>query len=374
MKIKYLFLTLRVFSATGGIEKVCRVAGKALYELGLQFGGQVKIYSMHGPRGKADGNKYFPQLIFTGFGRKRIRFVLKSVNSGRKSRVVILSHINLLPVGWMIKKFKPSVKLVLLAHGIEIWDPLSRIRRKMLHACDLILPVSRFTKDRIKELHGIPENRLVVINNCLDPFMERSLFPGRNEDLLKLYGLNKNSRILLTVSRMADTERYKGYDKVLLALPALTRRYPELHYLLAGSYDAGEKARIDELIIRLNLQEKVSFTGFVPDEELAAHFLLADIFVMPSEKEGFGIVFIEAMYYGVPVIAGNKDGSADALLNGEMGTLVDPGNVSELTEAIGSILDNPNAFLPDQDKLIEHFGYMGYKERFGDVFGELMKN
>ena len=123
MKNKVLFITLRIFSATGGIEKVCRIAGKALYELGLQYGGSVKIFSMHGPKGKADGNKYFPQLLFTGFNSRRIRCVLQSIRQGRKVDVVLLSHVNLLVIGYLIILFKPSVKLVLLALGIEVWHP-----------------------------------------------------------------------------------------------------------------------------------------------------------------------------------------------------------------------------------------------------------
>ena len=73
---KILFLTLRIFSATGGIEQVCRVAGKALYELGLQYGGSVKILSMHCSKDAADGNRYFPQTVFNGFNNNKPDFSL----------------------------------------------------------------------------------------------------------------------------------------------------------------------------------------------------------------------------------------------------------------------------------------------------------
>ena len=223
------------------------------------------------------------------------------------------------------------------------------------------------------ELHNIPENRMVVINNCLDPFMEKPLHHGKNNSLLQQYGLTINNKILLTVSRMVGTERYKGYDKVLLSLPELLKRFPEIRYMMVGIYDEAEKARLDELINHLGLSSIVTFTGVVPDQVLAEHFQLADIFVMPSEKEGFGIVFIEAMFYGLPVIAGNKDGSVDALLNGEMGILVDPENVTQLAESITKILDNRERYLPDQGKLMNHFGYPQYKARFGEVFGGLVR-
>ena len=360
---RVLFLTLKVFSATGGIEKVCRVAGKALYETGLQYGATVKIFSMYGPGGIADGNKYFPQLLFKSFNQHKISFVLKSLLHGCKSNIVLLSHINLLLVGWLIKKCKPSTKIVLLAHGIEVWQPLPSWKKKMLGTLDLILPVSNFTKEKMKSLYGLPEESFVVINNCLDPFLELPLEKGRSATLLNRYGLKKEQPVLLTVSRMVDTEQYKGYDKVLRTMPELMKLYPGIRYLLVGKTDGAEQQRLDQLIENLNIKEAVIFTGFISDEELAAHFRLADIFVMPSEKEGFGIVFIEAMFYGLPVIAGNKDGSADALCNGEMGLLTDPENIGELTNAIRQMLDKKEAWLPDQQKLMNHFSYEGYKEK-----------
>jgi len=365
MRNKVLFLTLRVF-ATGGIEKVCRVAGKALYELGLQKGELVKIFSMYGAPHRADGNKYFPQLIFRGFTHRRIRFVLDSIREGRKSKIVLLSHINLLLVGYIIKRSRPSVKLVLLAHGIEVWRVLPSWKKKMLLRCDLILPVSHFTKDRMMEMHGLPEEKFCVLNNCLDPFFELPLEKKRSALLMGHYGFTDENIILLTVSRMVDTERYKGYDKVLLVLPELIKEYPQLRYLLVGRYDDAEKKRLDELINYLGLQEIVVFTGLLPDEVLGAHFKMGDIFVMPSEKEGFGIVFIEAMYYGLPVIAGNKDGSVDALWNGALGTLIDPDNKAEIVSSVKRILDNPGRYEPDQKKLQEHFSYMSYKKKLND--------
>ena len=84
---------------------------------------------------------------------------------------------------------------------------------------------------------------------------------------------------------------------------------------------------------------------------------------MPSYGEGFGIVFIEAMYYGLPVIAGNKDGSVDALLNGKLGLLVNPDKPEEITLAIKKVIDNKSAFKPDYNLLMQNFSYKVYKEK-----------
>ena len=340
--------------------------GKALYETGLQEGIRSKIFCLHGERLPAHSNHYFPQLMFTGFGGHRAGFILNSIKTSRRAKVVMLSHINLLMVGVLIKWLNPSIKLVMLAHGIEVWDRLPGWKKWMLGRCDLILPVSQFTKDKMVALHGLPENKLQVLNNCLDPFLERPLQAGRQAGLLERYGLQAGDKILLTVARMADTEVYKGYDKVIQALPLLVDAYPDLRYLLVGSYGKKEKGRLDNMIRQQGLEGRVIIAGFVADEELAAHFNLADIFIMPSEKEGFGIVFIEAMFYGKPVIAGNIDGSVDALRNGELGLLVDPGNVEEIAAAVKKILANAGKFLPDADKLQAHFGYTAYKRKLSE--------
>ena len=341
--------------------------GKALYEIGLQEDWQPVLYSLHGGRKKGIENNYFPQLLLKGFKGRRFNFVLSSAATGRKADTVILSHINLLIAGWVIKFLKPSVKLVLLAHGIEVWKPLGWLKKQMLRKCDLILPVSHFTRDKMIQLHGLDATKCRVLNNSLDPYLEQPLTQEKDPILLARYGLQPGDKILLTVARMADTEHYKGYDKVIQALATLVPDNPELRYLLVGRYGVAEKQRLDALIDRYGLAEKVKFAGFIPDADLAAHFNLADIFIMPSEKEGFGIVFIEAMFYGKPVIAGNKDGSVDALCNGELGLLVDPGNVVEIEAAIKMILGNAVDFLPDAKKLEKHFGYTAYKKKLNEV-------
>ena len=94
---------------------------------------------------------------------------------------------------------------------------------------------------------------------------------------------------------------------------------------------------------------------------------MADIYVMPSMKEGFGIVFIEAMNYGLPVIAGNKDGSVDALLNGELGLIVNPLEINEIKIAIEKMIKNKSLFIPDRSKLMTNFSYESYKLKFETI-------
>jgi phosphatidylinositol alpha-1,6-mannosyltransferase len=190
--------------------------------------------------------------------------------------------------------------------------------------------------------------------------------------LLSRYGLTKENFILLTLTRLNSAEKYKGYDKVLHSLQELIKEYPHLRYLIIGKYDSEEKARMDKMISSMNLNNAVALAGYIPEEELSAHYNLADLYIMPSLGEGFGIVFIEAMFNELPVIGGNKDGSVDALLNGKLGLLVDPDNPGEITLAIKKVINNISEYKPDQTLLMQNFSYEVYKEKIKAALKNLM--
>lgn len=356
MNRSVLFLTLRVFSATGGIEKVCRIFGKALGDIGVYN----KVFSVYDNQ-ESIINKYIAPGAFKGFNAAKIKFISNSLWQASKYDVIIISHINLLSVGYIIKLLFPGKKLLLFAHGIEVWGNIGGMRKRMLKKCDTILSVSNFTRNKLIENVGLQEKKVVVFNNCLDPFLATPE-KNKNEKFLKKYGFNKGDIVLLTLTRLSSKELYKGYDHVLLTINILKEKYPSIKYLIVGCYDDEEKQRLDEIIRRNSLEQYVVFTGYIPDEELAAHYSLADVYVMPSKKEGFGIVFIEAMYYGLPVIAGNKDGSVDALLNGRLGLLVDPDDQQDINNGIEKVILNKNFYKPDNNLLLEMFSFSNYKK------------
>ncbi len=366
MKPKLLFLTLNVFSATGGIEKVCRVAGKALHELAEEGGGELAVYAMHDKDSHAD-EAYFPASAYQGFGGKKLAFALAAVRAGCSADTVLLSHVNLLPVGYAIKKLSPKTKLVLMAHGIEVWDPVASLKQRLFAAVDLFLPVSSFTAKKLESIHKISSQKIQVLNNCLDPFLRKEGGAEAVTALRKRYGIKAADFVLLTLTRIKFSEQYKGYDKVITALTLVRQDYPNVKYLIAGKYDAEEKQRLDVLISENGLHDAVIFTGFVRDDELSAHFGAADAYIMPSTGEGFGIVFIEALFYGLPVIAGNVDGSVDALAGGEFGLLVNPGKEEEIINAIKLVANDSDSGKPALEKVLQRFGFAAYKQNWRNV-------
>ena len=136
----------------------------------------------------------------------------------------------------------------------------------------------------------------------------------------------------MTLARLAGKERYKGIDEVLDCLPVLVRERPALRYLIVG--DGGDRARLEAKAERLGVARHVVFAGYVPEREKPDHYRLADLFAMPGRGEGFGIVFLEALACGVPVVASRVDGSRETVRDGALGAAVDPSRPEEIVAAI----------------------------------------
>ena len=367
---KILFLTLNVFSATGGIEKVCRIAGRALEDYTTIHDQRLYINALHDKKGSGKDNSYFNDSIIQSFDAGISSFIINSLAKGRTARLVILSHINLLVVGWLIKKINPKVRLVLFAHGIEIWDNLSARRIKMLQACDLILAVSSYTRSVIIEKQYSSPDKVVVLNNCLDPTLPEpdSIIP--TQLFAKKYDVSRDDFIILTLSRLSSSERYKGYDKIISALAK--SRHEKVKYIIAGKSNAEEKKYLQNLIKEKGLEDVVSMPGFIPEVDIPYLFKLADLYAMPSTKEGFGIVFIEAMHFGLPVLAGNADGSVDALMNGRLGTLVNPHDQQEIEQKLNDIINHTTKNKPDFNLLQSEFSFETYSAKLSKILDNLL--
>lgn len=285
-------------------------------------------------------DKYLPATKFRGFRADKVKFTGEAIKLGKQCHTVILSHINLASVGLAIKLVNPKCRVVLIAHGIEVWRPLFMLKKILLKKCDTIICVSEHTRNEIIKLHNVEADKCVVINNALDPHMQLPAQLDKPDALLKRYGLSRENDVIFTLARLANTEQYKGYDQVIKILSGLKQQFPQLKYVLAGPYDVDEQQRIEQIIEQYKAEDMVVLTGFINENELTDHFLMADLFVLPSKKEGFGIVFIEAMACGLPVICGNADGSVDAIKGGKLGTAINPDDAVELQNEIAKQLNN----------------------------------
>lgn len=332
--------TLQTFSTTGGIQKMTRTLAHSLNTICDNNKWDFQLISLY----DQDNDlmpQYLPSKKFKGFGRQRILFLIQSLFNARQNDVIILSHINLALLGLLIKTLSPKTKVWLIAHGIEVWRPLSVAKKQFLKKCDKVICVSNFTKAQIQSMHHTDADKCMVLNNALDPFMKLPQNFEKPPYLMERYGLTNKAPVIFTLTRLASTELYKGHDIVIKALASLKLKFPGIKYILAGKYDELEGLRVKQHIADMGVTEQVVLTGFINEDELPDHFLTADIFVLPSKKEGFGIVFIEALACGLPVVCGNADGSNDAIRDGELGTAINTDDQQELEECISRHLNEP---------------------------------
>lgn len=324
----------------------------------------INVMSMHDSDEDFD-HRYLGRQQYEGFAGKSFSFITKATIRGIKAQTVILSHVNLLPVALLIKCMSPRTRIVLLAHGIEVWRALNSWQTRFLRKSIEIWAVSNFTSNMLQEKHRIPAKKIKILNNCLDPFFKVPEIKNRPDQLIYKHGIFPSDPILFTLTRLSSTELYKGYDLVLRTLPEILQSHPTLLYFIAGKADPAEQERLEGLIEELGLQNNVILLGFIPESQITSYYQLADVFIMPSRKEGFGLVFIEAAACGTKIIAGNRDGSRDALLNGDLGTLINPDNTDNIKAAIldglsGSCKKNAKSI---QKSCLKEFAFTVYKDK-----------
>ena len=251
-----------------------------------------------------------------------------------------------------------------VAHGIDAWNIINPLLRRALHHSNLILSVSCYTKERLVKEQKLDPTKIVVLPNTFNP--NRIEIAHKPEYLLKKHNLRQEQFTILTVARLAADEAYKGYDQVLRAIPQIRETIPDIHYIIVGK--GNDRTRIEQIIAELELQNCVTLAGFVPDEQLCDYYNLCDVFAMPGKGEGIGIVYLEALACGKPVMAGNQDGAVDALNRGELGALVNPDDVCEIAQTLIHILQgtysNTLIYQPKalRERVIDIFGFESFQK------------
>lgn len=309
-----------------------------------------------------------PTLTCTGRGPRFVRTINFATQAfwwcqRERPDLIITTHLHFSPLARYLKRCFGTPYWT-IAHGIDAWDVKSHSLRGALQNANLVLAVSGFTRDRLLNEQQLDKRRVGILPNTLDSVNYR--ISPKPAYLLARHNLRADQPVLLTVARLDSHERYKGYDTIIRALPKIRKVLPKVHYLLVGK--GKDRTRIEELVRSLDLTSNVTLVGYVPDEELCDYYNLCDVFAMPSKKEGFGIVFLEALACGKPVLAGNQDGSVDALCHGKLGVLVDPDKVDEIADALVKMLQreyahpliyNPQAL---RQSVLDIYGFDQFKE------------
>jgi glycosyltransferase involved in cell wall biosynthesis len=222
---------------------------------------------------------------------------------------------------------------------------ISNIVSKQYLFSDKIIAVSADVKKDLCKNHGIKDGLCVTIRNPLDVenVINKSIENVEHEWFLD------SVPIILGVGRFVEQ---KQFSVLIESFELLTRR-EDVRLVLAG--DGPLRKKLHSLAVELGIEERVDFLGFVSNPY--KYMRRAQLLAISSQYEGFGVVVVEALACGTPIVSTNCPGGPSDILNdGEYGELVDVGDPNELAEAMARTLKNP----PDRDRLID-------RARFYDV-------
>lgn len=351
----------------GGIQRYTRTLTRALEE--ILGSSNVRAIAVAEPQVSARTKKL--KLSTSA----RWRFARQAVREAVRwhPHLIICTHLSLGPAGWAARLLTKRPYWIVV-HGIEAWCELPYWKKVALAHADRVIVTSVFSREQVMKRQQIRPEVIRSLPGSLDETL-LSIQPARN-------GLcqfpTDEQRVVLTVARMDSSEGYKGHDVVLRALPSVLTKVPHLFYVVVGGGD--DRPRLERLTKELRLTEHVFFAGEVTDSELAALYRRSEVFVLPARTvldernpkgEGFGIVFLEAMAFGKPVIGPSYGAPAEIIRDGENGFLIDPLDSPSAAKALLELLTNPRLARAmgkaGSEWVRTHYSYGSFRERLREA-------
>lgn len=310
--------------ANGGIQRFNRTLLAACAVLGAE----CDVLSLHdtGPTmAAAADTSQLARVI--GFSGNRSLFALAAAAWLWNARYdwLLVGHIHFLEMAAAVRVLRAfdRPKIIVIAHGIEAWSGIGPMRRHALLRAEKILCVSEYTRRRILEqAPHLDAAKLCLFPNTLGETWD-GVAPAPSVRV-------RPTRYILSVTRIENGDRYKGVVTVIEALRFVDD--DDLHYVVVGQ--GNDLAFLQDVARRFGVADRVHFLQGVTDSELIELYRGCLAFVLPSGKEGFGIVFLEAMYFGAPVIAAAAKGALDVVEDGTTGLLVPFGDSIAVAKAI----------------------------------------
>jgi glycosyltransferase involved in cell wall biosynthesis len=211
-----------------------------------------------------------------------------------------------------------------MAHGVEVWKKLDIMTGVGARFASELWCVSEFTARQLWRYNNLAGTPTFVLPNALE------------EDPPAAQPRETGPPTLLSVCRLDSSERYKGVDAALRAHALLLSEMPELRFHVVG--EGTDIGRLEQIVSDLGTGDRVSFLGRLSSADLASEYARCTVFVLPSRKEGFGIVFLEAMAHSKPVVALRSGGTPEVVIEGQTGFLVEPDNLGGLYAALRRLL------------------------------------
>jgi phosphatidylinositol alpha-1,6-mannosyltransferase len=308
-------VTPSLWETGGGIARITRSLVKACEKYCQNSGGRLRVLSLLDSLRSVDPRYMSSESEFVPCGGNRAAMARDFLKT--KGRICIFSHVNLSTLSLLV----PWRRYAVVVHGIEVWAPLPFTRRAALRRANEVWAVSGYTAGEVARLHGVAKQRIQVIYNCLDPSWKPAPV-GRTI---------VETRVVLAVGRMSRADVKKGIDVLIQAFAVAANDVPAMELKIVGTGD--DVPRLRTLAAGTPVWRKIKFVGSATDEELAALYNECDIFALPSGKEGFGLVYLEAMAAGKPVVAARAT-AVEEVVDRSSGILVPFGDVVQTAAAI----------------------------------------
>lgn len=318
----------------------------------------------------------FPRAWFFASSGQRMYLGIKElvVKIYREFQFDLIHAHVALPDGFAALKLKQIYRkaVVVNIHGQDLYVTININKSckialfNVFKKADRIILVSKKLKEISDNNVGFASKSTVIsngvaVNNILK---EKNIMLGES---------TLDYRVILSVSYLITR---KAIDFNLKAIAQLINKYPNLKYLIIG--DGPEMRHLKELSSNLRINKHVEFFGQLPHEKVLAYMAKADIFSLPSWDEAFGVVYIEAMAHGKPVIGCQGEGIEDFVEHGKTGLLVRPKDADDLVKAMDCLLSNPDearAMGKRARKLVlENYTWEKNAERTIEVYREVLNN
>jgi glycosyltransferase involved in cell wall biosynthesis len=319
-----------LFDGGGGIARIARATTLACHRFCRKFGGKLHVFVLN-DSGEHPDPSYLPDVHgYRGFRSDRpalARAVLAQAWN-RSHAGTIFCHVNLASLGLAFPSIGrgPGRRYSVVAHGVDVWEPLSFHRTWALRLASEVWPVSEYTASKVETVQGVKGDRVRVIHNCLDPQWPIGAASEPPAD-----------RYVLALSRLSRADAYKGVDTLIEAVARLTQAKVELQLRVVGSGE--DLPRLQALARACGIADRVRFLGWQSDEEVRRLYEGCAFFALPSRKEGFGLVYLEAMAAGKAVIAASATAVPEIVLDGVTGLLVPYGDIAATAAALAELAE-----------------------------------
>jgi len=362
--MRVLLVALGIYDQEGGIERVGRRLLRSAAELPGP-GGRTAAVALRDRESHPAGLPAGVDLVPGRSGRLATVLAFIRLLVARRPSVIVYTHVLVAPLGVVARVLQPRARQVLLVHGIEVWDRPGRLTRWVVrHAVDQVVAVSRYTAARMAAGYGLDEQAIRILPLAVDP-IEHAVAPDRSPD---------DGPTIVSVSRLAKGDAYKNIDKVILAMPALLEEFPDLRYAILG--DGDWRPELEALARDTGVAAHVDFAGRVSDADRDALYDCSDILVLPSTREGFGLVFLEAWQHTLPAIGATEGASAEVIEDGVNGLCIEP-TPPAIAAAVGSLLRDPDRRRrmgeAGRRTVDERYTHRHFREQLGRILEEQLR-